>query len=57
MMVASQFAAGRFYEINYADGTRIVLDAEARHMWATHAEGATIEDTASYLLGPAMASH
>jgi hypothetical protein len=53
-LVASRLASGSFFELAYADGTRVVLDAGATRMWATAEDQATLEDTAAYLLGPAM---
>jgi hypothetical protein len=36
----------------YDDGTRFVLDRAATRVWATWPAAATLEDTATYLLGP-----
>lgn len=43
--------AGAFL-FDYADGTRFVLDRGATEVWAAWPAGATLEDTATYLLGP-----
>jgi len=43
-----------FYRFSYADGTRIVVDRAGDNVWATVPEGATVEDTGTYLLGPTM---
>jgi hypothetical protein len=48
----SQILDGAFYRFHYADGTRIVVDRVGRNVWATVPEGATDEDTGTYLLGP-----
>lgn len=53
-IVASRIASGTFHRIDYADGTSIVLDASASRIWAHPAQDATIEDTAAYVLGPAL---
>ena len=45
---------GAYYNFAYADGTRIVVDACGTRVWAINAEGATVEDTATYLLGPTL---
>lgn len=45
---------GSHYRFAYSDGTRIVVDADGDAVWATTPEGATIEDTATYLLGPTL---
>lgn len=42
------------YRFDYADGTRVALDDRGGHVWATWREAATLEDTATYLLGPVM---
>jgi hypothetical protein len=38
----------------YDDGTVFVVDAKGTHVRATTPSGATLEDTATYLLGPVM---
>lgn len=43
--------AGAFL-FDYADGTRFVMDRAATEVWAAWPVGATLEDTATYLLGP-----
>jgi hypothetical protein len=45
---------GAFHSIRYADGTRIVVNREATRIWATWPLTSTVEDTATYLLGPAL---
>jgi len=42
------------YRVDYEDGTRIFVDGCGSNIWALDAEGATIEDTATYLLGPTL---
>ena len=42
------------FRISYLDGTVIFVDAAGREVWATIPEGATVEDTATYLLGPTL---
>lgn len=42
------------FRISYLDGTVIFVDAAGREVWATIPEGATAEDTATYLLGPTL---
>lgn len=41
---------GRYFRINYSDGTVIVVDAAGANVWATWPDTSTIEDTATYLL-------
>ncbi len=44
-----------YYQIQYADGTQFLLDKDATKIWATWpTETLTVEDTATYLLGPIM---
>lgn len=45
---------GRYFRINYSDGTVIVVDAAGANVWATWPDTATVEDTATYLLGPTL---
>lgn len=42
------------YRVEYEDGTRIFVDGSGSNIWALDAEGATLEDTATYLLGPTL---
>jgi hypothetical protein len=46
--------AGSYYRIAYGDGTRVVIDACGERIWASAPPPATVEDTATYLLGPAL---
>ena len=45
---------GQFYRFSYADRTEFVLDRRGTEVWAKWHEPLTIEDTATYLLGPVM---
>jgi len=40
--------------IAYADGTQFWMDRDARELWAAWPENLTLEDAASYLLGPIL---
>lgn len=51
---AARTRDGAFYRLAYDDGTVCIIDADGRAVWAQAAEGATVEDTATYLLGPVM---
>ena len=43
------------YQVRYADGTQFVIDKVGTRIWATWPpETLTLEDTATYLLGPMM---
>lgn len=47
--------SGEYLHARYADGTKFVIDRLGRHIWATWPhETLTLEDTATYLLGPMM---
>ena len=50
----SRLADGSHYRFVYGDGTQIVIDARGTQVWAQGADGACVEDTATYLLGPAL---
>jgi len=45
---------GKYYRFCYADRTEFVLDCKGTEVWANWCEPLTIEDTATYLLGPVM---
>jgi hypothetical protein len=51
---ASRLPGGSHYRLAYDDGTECVIDARGEEVWAKAPAGATIEDTATYLLGPVM---
>ena len=45
---------GRYYRFRYADETEFVVDNAGTEVWAAWNEPLTLEDTATYLLGPVM---
>lgn len=45
---------GEYYRYSYADGTEFLLDHGATEIWADWPEPLTLEDAATYLLGPIM---
>lgn len=45
---------GRYYRFCYADATEFVVDKAGTEIWAAWREPLTLEDTATYLLGPVM---
>jgi hypothetical protein len=45
---------GHLLRLEYFDGTQFWLDPEGRSVWATWPENLTLEDTATYLLGPVL---
>jgi hypothetical protein len=50
----TRFGAVPHYRFAYGDGTRIVVDSSGSRVWAQGADDATVEDTATYLLGPTL---
>lgn len=45
---------GEYYRFSYADRTEFVLDHDATEIWAEWPDPLTLEDAATYLLGPIM---
>ena len=45
---------GKYHHFRYADDTEFVVDHAGSEIWATWSPPLTIEDTATYLLGPIM---
>ena len=45
---------GEYYRFSYADRTEFVLDHAATEIWADWPDPLTLEDAATYLLGPIM---
>jgi hypothetical protein len=50
-----KFADGRYYKWLYSDGTEFVVDGSGTQIWAAWPATSTLEDTATYLLGPILA--
>ena len=46
--------SGNFSRLAYSDGTQFWLDREGTEVWATWPDNLTIEDAATYLLGPIL---
>jgi hypothetical protein len=49
-----KIGGGNFSRLAYSDGTQFWLDREGTEVWATWPGSSTIEDTATYLLGPVL---
>ena len=47
-------SGGDYFRIEYVDGTVIVVNAQGSRVWAVSPQSATVEDTATYLLGPTL---
>jgi hypothetical protein len=45
---------GSYFRLLYFDGTDFVVESGGRHVWARWSASSTIEDTATYLLGPVL---
>ena len=45
---------GEFVKLSYDDGTEFLLDRKREHIWATWPDTSSLENTASYLLGPVL---
>jgi hypothetical protein len=43
-----------YFWLRYADGSEFVIDQAGTEIWATWPESFTVEDSATYLLGPVM---
>jgi len=43
---------GRYFRMVYSDGTAFVVDRSGKTVWASWPDTLTLEDTATYLLGP-----
>ncbi len=52
--ILSCFGEAQFFQLAYSDGTRFVVNGEATRIWGTAGESQTIEDLATYFLGPVM---
>jgi hypothetical protein len=45
---------GAYFGFFYSDGARFAIDREGRRLWADWPEGYSIEDAATYLVGPVL---
>jgi hypothetical protein len=55
LVVVRHLAREQLYHFEYHDGTEFVIDCEGTRVQGTWRGGATVEDTATYLLGPIIA--
>jgi len=51
-LVVCKLDRGAWFHLRCADGTEFLIDRLGKHLWATWPEPLTVEDTATYLLGP-----
>jgi hypothetical protein len=47
-------ASGKYFGFFYSDGARFAVEREGREVWADWPENYTLEDAATYLIGPVM---
>jgi hypothetical protein len=52
--VLTSFGDGQFFELYYSDGSRFVVNAATTNIWGAAGDSQTIEDLATYFLGPVM---
>jgi hypothetical protein len=45
---------GKYYRFDYADDTKFLIDSSGSEIWAEWTAPLTLEDTATYLLGPVL---
>jgi hypothetical protein len=53
-LTLTHFGNDDFFELSYAEGARFVVDRAATRIWGTWCSPLTIEDAATFLLGPVM---
>lgn len=54
-LVIWKVADGRYYRLRYSDGTEFLVESQGAEVWGTWpSESLTLEDAATYLLGPIM---
>jgi hypothetical protein len=54
-LVVHEFLEGAYYRVRYADDTVFLVRGDGGAVWSTWSPPLTLEDTATYLLGPIMA--
>jgi hypothetical protein len=54
ILVVWEVGGGHFFRLRYADGTDFLVARSGTEVWAVWPEPLTLEDTATYLLGPVM---
>ncbi len=52
--VLTEHGNAEFFQLSYSDGTRFVVDGRAERIWGTYQPPLTIEDLATYFLGPVL---
>lgn len=54
VLTVRTLARNSYYQFLYNDGTEFILDRRGTEIWASWQDGATLEDTTTYLLGPVL---
>jgi hypothetical protein len=54
LLVVRRFARAPFFRLQYADGTEFVVDRPGTRVWVRWPEPWTVDDVATYLLGPVL---
>jgi hypothetical protein len=54
VLVVRRFARARLFSLRYADGTEFVVDGPGAKIWGRWPEPWTVDDAATYLLGPVL---
>jgi hypothetical protein len=54
LLIIRSLKEGEYFHLGYADGTEFIVDRTGTEMWATWPDSLTVDDTATYLLGPVM---
>jgi hypothetical protein len=49
-----RLAGGAYFRLVYSDGTEFLVERAGSDVWATWPDSSTLEDTATYLLGPVL---
>jgi hypothetical protein len=50
--VVTALGVDEFFELDYTEGVQFVIDSPPKRLWATYRPPLTVEDLATYLLGP-----
>jgi len=50
-----RLAGGGYFRLRYRDGTEFIVDRSGTQVWAAWPDPSTLEDAATYLLGPVLA--
>ena len=54
VLTVGMLVGGGFFDFMYSDGARFAIDLEGREVWADWPDDYTLEDAATYLLGPIL---